>query len=139
MKRENITMKQKHIFLVSIVHDEDKNHISSEIIQGRIKQDVDSVYVIDNNGNDYWAFKYIFNKFDVVKQSYFPDGHKRRIVHYNMGFIWEDGADEHYVRYMADECQRRCKLPVIERMNELRNEIDKSIENLLESKTCVII
>ena len=132
-------MKQKHIFLVSIVHDEDKNHISSEIIQGRIKQDVDSVYIVNNNENDCWVLKDIFNKFDVIKKSYFPDGHKARIIHYNMGFIWEDGADEHYVRYMADECQRRCKLSVIERMNEIQNEINQSIEKLMESKTCLII
>lgn len=132
-------MKQKHVFLISIVHDEDVNHISTKVVQGQIKVDVDSVYVIDNNGHDFWAIKDIFKKFDVVKKSYFPEGHRRRIVYYNMGFIWEDGADEHYVRYMANECQRRCKLPVIERMNELRNDIDRSIEKLMESKTCVVI
>lgn len=132
-------MKQKHVFLVLIIHDEDVNHISTEVIQGPIKRDVDSIYVIDNNGKDCWALKDIFKKFDVVKKSYFPDDHKRRIVHYNMGFIWEDGADEHYVSYMADECQRRCKLPVIERMNELRKEIDQSIEKLIEYKTWVRI
>lgn len=132
-------MKQKHIFLVTIIHDEDKNNISTEVIQGQIMRDVDSVYVIDNNGNAVWAVKDIFKKFDVVKKSYFPDDHKRRIVYYNMGFIWEDGADEHYVRYMADECQRRCKIPVIERINELRTEIDKTIEKLIETKTCVRI
>ena len=132
-------MKQKHIFLISIIHDEDVNHISSEVIQGLIKRDIDSVYVIDNNGNDYWTPKDIFNKFDVVKKSYFPDDHTKRIVHYNMGFIWEDGDDEHYVRYMADECQRRCKIPVIDRMNELQYEIEKSIEKLIETKICVMI
>jgi hypothetical protein len=56
-----------------------------------------------------------------------------------MGFIWEDGADEHYVRYMADECQRRCKLPIIDRLNELRKEIDQAKDKLIDSKTCVII
>lgn len=132
-------MKQKHIFLVSIVHDENKNYISSEVIQGQIKRDVGSVYVVDNNENDYLACKNIFKKFEVVKKSYFPEGYEKSIVHYNMGFIWEDGEDEHYIRYIADECQRRCKLPVIDRINELRNEISKSIEKLLESKIYVKI
>ena len=57
----------------------------------------------------------------------------------NMGFIWEDGEDEQNVQYMADECQRRCKLPILNRLNELRNEIDRSIEKLMESKTLVRI
>ena len=132
-------MKQKHIFLVSIFHDENENLIKTEVIQGPVKRDFETVYVVDNNGNDYWAFKNIFTKFEVVEDSYLPEGCKKRMVHYNMGFIWEDGADEHYVRYMADECQRRCKLPIIERLNEIRNEIDQSIEKLIESKTCVVI
>lgn len=132
-------MKQKHIFLVSIVHDEDENHISTKVVQGPIKRDFETNYVVDDNGNDYWASKEIFKKFDVVKDSYLPEGCERPIVHYNMGFIWEDGADEHYVQYMADECQRRCKLPIIDRLNELRNEISQSIEKLMESKTCVVI
>ena len=132
-------MKQKHIFLVSIVHDEDENRISTEVIQGPVKRDFQTVYVVDNNGNDYWASKNIFKKFDVSKYSELPEGCERPTVYYNMGFIWEDGEDENYVRYMADECQRRCKLPVIDRLNELRKEIDRSIEKLIESKSCVRI
>ena len=132
-------MKQKHIFLVSIFHDENENLIKTEVIQGPIKRDFGTVYVVDNNGNDYWACKSIFKKFDVSKDSYLPEGCEKHMTHYNMGFIWEDGEDEHYVRYMADECQRRCKLPIIDRLNELRKEIDKSIDKLIESKTCVWI
>ena len=132
-------MDCKHIFLVSIVHDENDNYISTKVIQGLIKKDAQTAYVVDNDGNDYWACKSIFKKFDVSKDSYLPEGCERPIVHYNMGFIWEDGADEHYVRYMAEECQRRCKSPIIDRLNEIRNEIDQSINKLIESKTCVII
>jgi hypothetical protein len=132
-------MKQKHIFLVSIVHDEDENYISTEVIQGPVKREFETVYVVDNDGNDYWACKSIFKKFDVSKDSYLPEGCERPVVHYNMGFIWEDNADEHYVRYMSDECQRRCKLPVLDRLDELRKEIDQSIKKLIESKTCVRI
>lgn len=132
-------MKQKYIFLVSIDHDENDNYISTKIIQGPIKRDFETVYVVDDNGNDYWASKDIFKKFEVVKNSYLPKGCERLTVNYNIGFIWEDAADEHFVRYMADECQRRCKLPVIDRLRELRNEIDQSIEKLIESKTCVVI
>lgn len=132
-------MKQKHIFLVSIVHDEDENLISPVIIQGPIKRDFGTTYIIDNRGNDYWASRDIFKKFEVVKDSYLPKGCERPTVHYNMGFIWEEGADEHYVRYMADECQRRCKLPVIDRLNELRKEIDQSIDKLINFKTWVVI
>ena len=94
---------------------------------------------MDDNGNDYWASKEIFKKFEVVKDSYLPERCEKHMVNYDMGFIWEDGADEHYVRYMADECQRRCKLPIVDRLNELRNEIDQSIDKLIESKTCVVI
>ena len=132
-------MKQKHIFLVSIVHYEDENRIVTEVIQGPVKRELQTVYVVDNNGNDYWACKSIFKKFDVSKDSELPEGCLRPTVHYTMGFIWEEGEDEHYVRYTADECQRRCKLPIIDRMNELRKEIDQSIEKLIESKTCVRI
>lgn len=132
-------MKQKHIFLVSIVHDEDENRIVTEVIQGQVKREFETVYVVDNDGNDYFVSKSIFKKFDVSKDSEVPEGCERPVVHYNMGFIWEDGEDESYVSYLADECQRRCKLPVIDRLNELRKEIDRSIEKLIESKTCVRI
>lgn len=132
-------MKQQHIFLVSIVHDEEDNYLSTKVVQGPIKKIFETVYVVDDGGHDYWACKSIFKKFDVSKDSYIPEGHERPTVHYNMGFVWEDGEDEHFVRYMADECQRRCKLPIIDRLNELRKEIDRSIEKLMESKTCVVI
>lgn len=132
-------MKQKHIFLVSIDYDENENHISTKVVQGPIKKDFETNYVVDDNGNDYWVSKEIFKKFEVVKNSYFPEVCERSIDEYTMGFMWEDGADEHFVRYMADECQRRCKLPIIDRLNELRNEINQSIEKLIESKTCVVI
>lgn len=132
-------MKQKHIFLVSIDYDENENHISTKVVQGPIKRDFETNYVVDDDGNDYWVSKEIFKKFEVVKNTYLTEICERSIVEYTMGFIWEDGADEHYVRYMADECQRRCKLPIIDRLNELRNEINQSIEKLIESKTCVVI
>ena len=132
-------MKQQHIFLVSIVHDEDENYISTKVIQGPIKKETSTDYVVDNDGHDYWASKKIFEKFEIVRNPNFHEGHEGPTVHYTMGFIWEDGADEHYVRYMTDECQRRCKLPVIDRLNEFRNEIDQSIKKLIEFKTCVSI
>jgi succinate dehydrogenase/fumarate reductase flavoprotein subunit len=132
-------MKQQHIFLVSIVHDEEDNYLSTKVIQGPVKREFQTVYVVDNDGHDYWASKSIFTKFDVSKDYYIPEGHERPTIHYNMGFIWNDGDDENYVRYMADECQRRCKLPIIDRLNELRNEIEQSIEKLIKSKTCVVI
>ena len=132
-------MKQKHIFLVSIVHYEDENRIVTEVIQGPVKRELQTVYVVDNNGNDYWACKSIFKKFDVSKDSELPEGCLRPTVHYTMGFIWEEGEDEHYVRYMADECQRRCKLSIIDRLNEFRKEIDRSIDKLIENKTWVRI
>lgn len=132
-------MKQKYIFLVSIMHDEDENIISIDVIQGPIKKEFETDFVVDNNGSYHWVSKDIFKKFDVVKDSYLPEGCERPIVHYNMGFIWEDGEDEQNVQYMADECQRRCKLPILDRLNELRNEIDRSIEKLMESKTLVRI
>ena len=43
-------MKQKHIFLVSIVHYEDENRIVTEVIQGPVKRELQTVYVVDNNG-----------------------------------------------------------------------------------------
>lgn len=132
-------MKQKHIFLISIDHDEDENHIFTKVVQGLIKRDYETNYVVDDNGNDHWVSKELFKEFKVVKNSYLSEGCEKPIIEYNMGFVWEDGADEHYVRYMADECQRRCKLPIIERLNEIRNEIDRSIEKLIKSKTCVVI
>lgn len=129
-------MKQKHIFIVQIIYDEDVNHISTEVIQGQIKRDVDSVYVIDNNGNEFWAAKDIFKKFDVVKKILtFLIGIKGVLYIIIQDSFWEDDADEHYVRYMTDEYQCRYKLHIIERMNELRNEIDRSIEKLIESQT----
>jgi uncharacterized protein YnzC (UPF0291/DUF896 family) len=45
-------MKQKHIFLVSIVHYEDENLVKTEIIQGPVKREFETVYVVDNDGND---------------------------------------------------------------------------------------
>lgn len=132
-------MKQKHIFLVSIMHDEDENIISIDVIQGPIKKEFETDFVVDDKGNAHWASKELFKKFEVMKDSYFPEGCERPTIHYNMGFIWEDGEDEHYVQYMADECQRRCKLPVLDRLNELRNEIELSMGKLMESKTLVRI
>ena len=132
-------MKQKHIFLVSIFHDENENLIKTEVIQGPVKREFETVYVVDNDGHDYWTCKSIFKKFDVSKDSEVPEGCVRPVVHYNMGFIWEDGEDESYVRYLADECQRRCKLPIIDRLNEFRKEIDRTIEKLIENKTWVWI
>ena len=132
-------MKQKYIFLVSIMHDEDENLVTTKVIQGLVKKEFETNFVVDDNGNYHLVSKDIFKKFDVVKDSYFPEGCERPTVHYNMGFIWEDGEDEHYVQYMAGECQRRCKLPILDRLNELRNEIDRSIEKLIESKTLVRI
>jgi hypothetical protein len=132
-------MKQKHVFLVSIDHDENENHISIKVVQGPIKKDFETEYVVDDNGNDHWVSKEILKKFEVVKNSYLSESCEKPIVEYTMGFIWEDDADEHFVRYMADECQRRCKLPVLDRLDELRNEINRSIEKLIETKTCVWI
>ena len=132
-------MKQKHIFLISIMHDEDENHISTKIVQGPIKREFETDYVVDDNGNDHWVSKEIVKKFKVVENSYLSEGCEKPIVECTMGFIWEDGGDEHYVRYMADECQRRCKLPVFERLNKLRKEIDRSIEKLIEFKILVKI
>jgi hypothetical protein len=132
-------MKQKYIFLISIFHDEDENSISTKIVQGPIKRDFETNYVVDDNGNDHWVSKEIVKEFKVVKNTYLPERCEKPIVEYAMGFIWPEGADEHYVRFKADECQRRCKLPVIDRLNVLRNEIDKAIEKLIESKTCVRI
>ena len=132
-------MKQKHLFLVSISYYEDENHILTKIVQGPIKREFETNYVVDDNGNDHWVSKDLLKEFKVVKNYYLPEGCEKPIVDYNMGFIWEDGADEHYVRYMADECQRRCKLPILDRLNELRKEIDRSIDKLMEFKTCVRI
>lgn len=132
-------MKQKHIFLVSILHDEDENIVLIKVIQGPIKKEFETDYIVNNNGNDHWVSKKIFNKFEVIKDSYIPEKAERPSIEYNMGFIWEDGEDEHFVRYMAGECQRRCKLPVLNRLNELRSEIDQSISKVLASKHCVVI
>jgi hypothetical protein len=121
------------------MHDEDENRILTKVVQGPIKRDLKTNYVVDDNGNDHWVSKELFKKFEVVENSYLPEGCESHIVDYNMGFIWEDGEDEHYVHYMADECQRRCKLPIIDRLNELRNEINQSIDKLIETKTCVRI
>ena len=132
-------MKQKYIFLVSIMHDEDENLVTTKVVQGPVKKEFETDFVVDDNGNYHLVSKDIFKKFDVVKDSYLPEGCERPTVHYNMGFIWEDGEDERSVQYMADECQRRCKLPILNRLNELRNEIDRSIEKLMESKTLVRI
>jgi hypothetical protein len=118
-------------------YNENENHILTKVVQGPIKREFETNYVVDDNGNDCWISKEIFKKFEIVKNTYYIC--EKPIVEYNMGFIWEDGADEHYVRYMADECQRRCKSPIIDRLNEIRNEIDRSIEKLVESKTCVVI
>ena len=132
-------MKQKHIFLISITHDEDENRIFTKVVQGPIKKDYETVYVVDDNGNDYWASKDIFKKFEVVKDSYITEGHERLIVDYNMGFIWKDSDDENYVRYMADECQRKCKIPVLERCKEICDEIHRSIDKLMKSKISIKI
>jgi hypothetical protein len=133
-------MKQKHVFLVSIMHDEDENSISTEVIQGLVKREFEADYVVDNNGRDFWASKKIFEKFEVMIDSYLPQRCEKPIVHYFMGFIWEDGADENHVRHMAEECQRLCKLPVLNRLTELRDEIQQSIWKLMDdSKTDVVI
>lgn len=126
-------MKQKHIFLVSITHYEDENLILTKVVQGPIKKDYETVYVVDDNGNDHWVSKDIFKKFKVVKNSYIAEGCEKHIIDYNMGFIWEDGADENYVRYMADECQRKCKIPILERCQEICDEIHRSIDKLVTS------
>ena len=132
-------MKQKHIFLVEIMHDEDENLISTKVVQGPLKRDFGTYYVFDNNGNDYWVSKEIFKKFEVVKKSDVYERYEKPTVTYTMGFLWEDGVDEQYVQNMADECQRRCKSPIIDRLNEIRNEIGHSIEKLLKAKTYVKI
>ena len=132
-------MKQKHIFLISITHDEDENRIFTKVVQGPIKKDYETVYVVDDNGNDHWVSKDIFKKFEVVKDSYLPEGCKMPIVDYNMGFIWKDGDDENYVRYMASECQRKCKMPVLERCQEICDEIRRSIDKLMKSKISIKI
>ena len=132
-------MKQKHIFLISIMHDEDENRILTKVVQGPIKRDYETVYVVDDNGNDHWVSKDIFKKFEVVKNTYITEGRERLIVDYNMGFVWEDGADERYVRYMADECQRKCKIPVLERCQEICDEIHRSIDKLMTSHIAIKI
>ena len=130
-------MKQKHIFLITIDHYEDENRIFTKVVQGPIKRDFETNYVVDDSGNDYWVSKKIFEKFEVVKESY--EGCEKPIISYTMGFIWEDGDDEHYVQYMADECQRLCKLPIFDRLNKLWKEINQTVEKLAEFKTCVKI
>ena len=53
-------MKQKHIFLITIDHYEDENRIFTKVVQGPIKRDFETNYVVDDSGNDYWVSKKIF-------------------------------------------------------------------------------
>ena len=78
-------MKQKYIFLVSIMHDEDENLVTTKVVQGPVKKEFETDFVVDDNGNNHWVSKDIFKKFDVVKDSYLPEGCERPTVHYNMG------------------------------------------------------
>ncbi len=122
--------KQKHVFLYSIMYDVNENIIDCKLIKGPVKKETKDTYIIDNKGHDYWAYKSWFEKFEVIKDEYTPESCKDPIIHYYMGFIWEDGENDCYLSYKASECQRRCKIPVIDYLNELQNEIDKSIEKL---------
>ena len=124
--------KQKHVFLYSIMHDIDENLIDCKVIKGPVKKETKDTYIIDNNGHDYWAYKSWFEKFEVIKDEYTLDSCNEPIIHYYMGFIWEDDANDHYLSYMTSECQRRCKMPVIDYLTERKNEIDKSIEKLMK-------
>ena len=124
--------KQKHIFLYSIIHDVDENLIDCKVIKGPVKKETKDTYIVDNKGHDYWVNKSWLEKFEVIKDEYTPDSCNEPIIHYYMGFIWENGANDHYLSYMASECQRRCKMPVIDYLTERKNEIDKSIEKLMK-------
>lgn len=126
--------KQKHVFICSIMHDVDENLIDCKVIKGPVKKETEDTYIVDDKGYDYWMSKSWFEKFEVIKDEYTPESCKEPIIHYYMGFVWEDGTDDCYLSYMASECQRRCKRPVIDYLTERKNEIDKSIEKLMNVK-----
>jgi len=126
-------MKQKHIFYCEVLLDTSDNHVRFNVIQGPVKKEVDNHYVVEENGHDRWIHKSFLSKIEPVKHDTDDD-----ILYFTMGFVWTDDDDERYISYLADECQRRCKHPVLEYFNTLRDEIDKQVNKLISSKYLLI-
>lgn len=128
-------MKQKHIFLFTITHYENDNSITCNHIQGQITKETNSSYFVETTNDKKICPKRLFTNFEVFKDEFISDCFNNpTITTYQMGFIWEDGDDEHYIQYKASECQRRCKILVIDYMNEIRNAISKSIDKLIKTQ-----
>lgn len=128
-------MKQKHVFLFTITHYENDNSITCNHIQGQIIEETKTSYIVKTTNGKKTCPKRLFANFGVFKDEFISDCFNNpTITTYRMGFIWEDGDDEHYIQYKASECQRRCKIPVIDYLNEIRNAISKSIDTLVETK-----
>lgn len=124
-------MKQKHIFLFTITHYENDNSITCDYIQGLIAEETKTSYIVTTTNGQKTCPKHLFTDFTVFKDEFISDcGNNPTITTYRMGFIWEDGDDEHFIQYKAAECQRRCKISVSDYLNEIRNEIAKSIDKL---------
>ena len=128
-------MKQKHIFLFTITHYGNDNSITCNHIQGQISKETNSSYFVETTNGQKICPKQLFTNFKVIKDEFVSDCFNNpTITTYRMGFIWEDGDDEHYIHYKAAECQRRCKIPVIDYLNEIRDAISKSIDKLVETQ-----
>lgn len=130
----------KHVFLFTITHYDNDNSITCNLIQGQIIEETNSTYIVSTTDGKKCCPKRLFADFAVFKDELISDCFNNpTITTYRMGFIWEDGADENYIRYMASECQRRCKIPVTDHLNEIRNEISKSIDKLVETQFIIKI
>ena len=128
-------MKQKHIFLFTITHYGNDNSIICNNIQGQITKETNSSFFVKTTDGNKICPKHLFTNFEVFKDEFISDCFNNpTITTYRMGFIWEDGDDEHLIHYKASECQRRCKIPVIDYLNEICNEISKSIDKLIKTQ-----
>lgn len=126
-------MKQKHIFYCKVLLDTSDNHVCFNVIQGIVKKEVDNHYVVFENGHDHWIHKNFLSKIKPVFDTQVKDDTDDDFHCWTMGFVWTEDDDEHYISYLAAECQRRCKHPVLEYFNALRAEIDKQERKLMSS------
>lgn len=127
-------MTQKHIFYCKVLLDTSDNHVCFNVIQGPVKKEVDNHYVVEENGHHHWIHKNFLSKINPVFETQIKDDSDNDFLCWTMGFVWSEDDDKQYISYLADECQRRCKHPVLEYFKTLRDEIDKQENKLISSK-----
>ena len=115
--------------------DINENYLSCNVVQGLIKkEDEDSYHIEDAEENIVIVSKSLFNKFEPVKAEDYQENSEDPVIHWTMGFIWEDGDDEKHIEYLTAECQSRCKFPILQYIDDLRAQLDKQERILMEIK-----